>query len=460
MSARIPVAPNSSTAREGSVLAQVGPTEDGNARLLVEEHGHEIRYCRERGQWLAWDGTRWLWDAEDRVTEMWRVWARKLTYFSPEERAHRKSSLTQRGVAATVRLARSDARVVVKLDDLDSRAFELNTPGGIVDLRQGGVHASDPAALHTHMTAVTPSVAEPKLWLNFLTQTFAGDEQLTRYVQQLLGVSLIGNQLEQVMPFCYGEGANGKSTLLKTVQRILGTYAQTASDGLLTSSTQHPTEVARLRGARFVVASELEDGQKLAEAKVKRLTGGDVQTARFMGRDFVDFLPTHTLWLQANSQPSVAVGGVAIWRRIRVVPFTHEVPEDDREAGLDLKLFESEGPAILGWMVRGAVDYQAHGLVVPESVQIATAVYEQEQDSVARFVDENCIIVPSGSVTIKFLFGKYRDYCADLGETPASNKAFSQRLYKLPGVTGRKISGVRHYDGITDRPIHSVFQDG
>src|SRR5690606_25131265 len=164
-----------------------------------------------------------------------------------------------------------------------------------------------------------------------------GDPELTTYVQRMLGLSLIGQVTEQILPFAYGSGANGKSTLLNAIVRLIGVgdqgYAITAPAELLTASREnaHPTEIARLSGARLVVTSEVEDGHRFAEAKVKQLTGSDVLAGRFMARDFFSFVPTHTLWLLANHQPSVRAGGPAFWRRMALLPFLHTVPPERRD---------------------------------------------------------------------------------------------------------------------------------
>ncbi len=433
-------------------------TDDGNARRLLDAHGHELRYVPQRGQWLAWNGARWRWDSLGVVHEHARALANALPVDSAEDRRHRAWSLSARGLAAMVKVAQTDPKVAVSAADLDNRAWELNTPAGVVDLRTGQLRGPDPDALHTRSTTVAPDFdAVPTRWLRFLADTFAGDEAMTIYLQRLLGVALVGQVLEQVLPFAFGEGANGKTTLLGTVLRLLGLsdagYALTAPADILLASNQsrHTTELARLSGARLVVTSELEDGQRFAEAKVKMLTGGDPITARFMRQDDFTFRPTHSLWLLANHAPEVRAGGTAFWRRIKQIAFLHVVPPERRDPHLEDRLVEHDGPAILAWLLRGCADYVTSGLAEPENVRVATAAYQRDQDTVARFVDEACKVgdpaAPHLRIKVAELRAAYETWCRVEGETPVSAKALTVTLRRY-GVRSDRDMSTRWYLGI------------
>lgn len=434
-------------------------TDDGNALRLVDQHAEQLRYVPQRGQWLAWDGHRWRWDDHGQVYEHTRALARNLPNTAREEQRHRAWSLSARGISAAIRTAQTDPRVVTSIADLDRRPYELNTPAGVADLRTGTLRQPDPAALHTRSTDVAPDLEQPpERWLTFLADTFAGDPALTLYVQRLLGVSLLGTVLEQLLPFAFGEGANGKTTLLGAVMRVIGLgdtgYALTAPADLLlaTQNSGHPTELARLAGARLVVTSELEEGQRFAEAKVKQLTGRDPVTARFMRQDFFTFTPTHSLWLLANHAPAVRAGGPAFWRRLRLLPFLHVVPPEQRDPHLEDQLVDKEGPQILGWLIQGAADYLTHGLAEPNSVRTATSTYERDQDTVGRFVEEACQIGPAGQqgmrVKVAELRAAYETWCRIEGETPVSAKAFTLTLCSRFQVQRDRDMSVRWYDGI------------
>ncbi|MGI5443362.1 phage/plasmid primase, P4 family [Streptomyces shenzhenensis] len=433
-------------------------TDDGNALRLVDRHTHEIRYCPSRG-WLLWDGHRWAWDESGHVSELARDIARSL----PEgegDLQHKARSLSARGLESMVKVARTDPRIVAPVATLDAHPWQLNTPAGVVDLRTGQISAPDPAALHTRSTSVAPDAeADAPRFRTFLGDTFGNDPDLITYVQRLFGVSLIGTVLEQLLPFAFGEGANGKSTLADTVMRLVGIgetgYAISAPSEMLlaSSANSHPTEIARLAGARLVVASELDDGQRFAEARIKMLTGRDIITGRFMRQDFFSFAPTHTLWLLGNHRPAVRTGGPAFWRRLRLVPFLHTVPEHLRDTGLEEYLVDREGPAILAWLIRGAADYARHSLTTPAAVQQATEEYQGEQDTIARFIADMCVIGVPGAAGMQTpsgaLRGTYEAWCQQEGEEAVSAKKFAAQLQKPPyNVRSDRNSRFRFFDGI------------
>jgi putative DNA primase/helicase len=443
------------------------PTDDGNALRLVDTHGEHVRYCPEAGSWLRWDGHRWAWDVAGHVHELARGVARDLPRGDKAEAGFALRSMSNNGLKGMVNVARTDPRIVVSPDMLDGRPYELNTPGGVIDLHTGQLRSPDPVALHTRSTPIEPDFDAPATrWERFLADTFAGDPTLTTYIQRLLGLSLIGEHLEQLLPFGWGSGANGKSTLLNVVQGVVGSgqegYSIPAPAELLlaTHNRSHPTELARLSGARLVVASELEDGERFAESRIKMLTGGEHIAARFMGKDFFSFKPTHTIWLLANDQPAVRAGGPAFWRRLRLLPFVHVVPPEERIAGLDHQLVDEEGPAILAWLIRGAADYLAHGLAEPASVRAATNAYERDQDTVARFVEDCCELGPAGAqhmqVRVSELRASYETWCRVEGETPVSAKALTTALTGRFGVVSTRSTSARFYSGIRLTDVSSA----
>jgi P4 family phage/plasmid primase-like protien len=323
-------------------------TDDSNALGLVEAYGERIRYCTDKGRWLAWDGTRWEWQASTggAAREYAKTWARDLPDGEKHESAWKKRSLSSAGTTAMLVQAATDPRLTVTMNDLDAHPWELNTPAGIVDLRTGELCPSDPAKLHTRVTGCAPDLdADPTTWARFLTDTF-NDETLIAYLRRLVGYSAVGVVGPHVLPFCHGSGGNGKGVFLEVLVKALGDYATTAPSGFLMASAHvsHETEIARLAGARMVLCSEVNEDDRFDEAKVKQLTGGDTLTARFMRQDHFTFAATHQLWLMGNHKPAVRSGGRSFWRRLRLVPFEHEVPEDKVVDDLQGILFRDHGP--------------------------------------------------------------------------------------------------------------------
>ncbi|MBG0567553.1 phage/plasmid primase, P4 family [Actinoplanes aureus] len=437
-------------------VAAWGPTEDGLARALVAHHGHELRYCPQRGKWLLWVGHRWAWDDAEQHREFVRALARELPSTGPWRR-FRAQALSAGGVSGVIRLARSDPAITVGIDRLDARPYELNTPGGVVDLRTAAQGPSDPALLHTRCTTAVPDFdRRSEAFDRFLADTFGEDEELAGYVQRLLGVSAIGIVLEQLLPFAVGPGANGKSTLLEAVMHALGRddggYAAAASAEMLMvrKHAEHPAELAQLAGARLVVCAELDEGQRFAEARVKQLTGRDSINARFMRRDPFTFSPSHTLWLLANHLPAARAGGPAFWRRIRVLPFNRVVPAERQIKRLG-EILAEDGPAVLAWVLDGAAAYHAAGLREPASVTAATAAYARDQDTVGRFVEEMCRHGQDAAtlrVVTTVLRDAYEQWCEQAGERPVSAKRLTQELRRFGVADARGSKGRRYYEGI------------
>lgn len=445
-------------------------TDDGNALRYIDTHHPHIRYCPQTGMWLTWNGHRWQWDQQGHTAELARDLARNLPTTTDPERKHRTRSLSRNAINNTLSLAKTDPRTIANLSDLDARPYELNTPGGVIDLRTGTLTTPDPTALHTRTTTITPDPNHPTpRWHNFIADTFAGDPDLTAYIQRLLGVSLVGTVLEQILPFAYGAGANGKSVLFETIQEIVGLapdgYATTIPADMLTTTrnNDHPATIAQLSGVRLAIGGELEQGTRFAEAKVKMLTGGDPINARFMGKNPFTFIPTHSLWLHANHQPEVKTGGPAFWRRLRQLPFTNTVPEEKRIKNLKEQLIEHEAPGILAWIIQGAHDYFAHGLTEPAAVTAATDAYQHETDTIGQFVEERCTTGNPNAqhlhVRTSTLREAYETWCRTEGYEPVTARALTQTLRARWGIQASRSSSARFYDGIRLNDIEEVSSE-
>ncbi|MET8381602.1 phage/plasmid primase, P4 family [Streptosporangium canum] len=432
-------------------------SDDRNALDLVDRFGDRIRYCADRGRWLAWDGARWQWCEAGGgiVREYTKRIARGLPSDDKADARYKQRSLTAVGLNGALSFAQTDARVIVSFDDLDAQPWELNTPSGIVDLRTGQIGPADASRLHTRVTLCAPDFnADPARWNEFLADTFGDDRELVNYLQRLVGYSATGYIGPHVLPFPFGSGGNGKGVFLESLMGVLGDYATSAPAGFLavTPYPAHETELARLAGARMVICSETNEGVQFDEAKVKKLTGGDSITAKFMRQDHFTFKPTHHLWLMANHKPAVRSGGDSFWRRIRLIPFERQVPKERRIDDLQGILSRDHGPALMAWIARGAAEFAQHGLMEPDSVKAATDEYEKDQDSIARFIEECCRIGGGTNVCHKVTLVReaYERWCFVEGETPVSAKKLTQELSRRYGVESTKGGrGARAYTNIT-----------
>lgn len=435
--------------------ATLDRSDDGNALALVDTFGERIRYCHDRGKWLAWDGQRWQWC--ERGGGVIREYAKRIARALPEDDkaavTHKRRSLGAIGTTAMLTQAATDNRISVSLSELDAHPWDLNTPAGIVDLRTGLVSPPDPARLHTRMTTCTPSPeADPTRWETFLHDTFGDDNDLIGFLRRVVGYSSIGAVGTHVLPFCHGSGGNGKGVFLEAIGKVLGDYATTAPSGFLMKQAyaKHETEIARLAGARMVLCSEVNEDDDFDEAKVKQLTGGDTLTARFMQQDHFTFTPTHQLWLMGNHKPSVRSGGDSFWRRVRLIEFRHTVPASKMIDDLQGILASDHGAALLHWIVTGAAEYHRSGLLAPKTVLAATADYAHDQDTVTRFLEEGCRRGGGEHVQVKVtrVRESYEQWCREAGEQPVTAKAFGMALQKRGICATKGSQGQRFYRGL------------
>jgi P4 family phage/plasmid primase-like protien len=429
-------------------------TDDGNARLLVAEYAGTMRYVPDAGKWVTWEGTRWAWHPDDGpAIEAARDVIRRIPTDNPALKAWRLKSMRARAIADAVRLSRAAPAMRIAAAEFDRHPWQLNTPGGVVDLRTGDMAAPTAALFHSKQTTVTPDATmKTPLWDQFLATTFQSNARIERYVQRLAGVTFIGEVLEHVLPFLHGPGGNGKTVFAEVLSTIAGDYATEAPQGFLVAGREkHETELANLQGRRMVVGSEVNENTRFDEAKVKLLSGGDKITARFMRQDFFTFVPSHTFWLLGNSQPKVETGGDSFFRRIRLIPFTHTVPEADRIENLQQRLVDEEGPGILAWIIRGAVDYAAAGLDTPTEVLAATDTYRAEEDHLGRFIEDRCSTGGGDNARVEMaeLRKAYDAWCREQREDALTAQSFGRQLRQRFDIGTAKSHGRRFYTNVT-----------
>lgn len=435
-------------------------TDLGNAERLADRHGHELRYGHETGQWLVWSGKRWEIDQKGTVMAKAALTARSIYQEAAKcpdpDRARlvgqwAGKSESRHRLEAMIALAKSQRAIAIKSEQLDSEYWLFNVLNGTIDLRTGQLRPHDPADLITKIanTDFRPGAPCPR-WHAFLDRVFNCDLALIQFVQRWCGMSLTGDIREQLLVIFYGQGNNGKNVLLDTVCGIMGDYASTAPPELLTVSKQreHPTEIADLWGRRLVIASETEEGASLRLQLIKRLTGDARLKGRFMRQDFFEFPRTHKLILVTNNRPKVSENTEAAWRRIRLIPFNVVVPPEERDPTLIDKL-RVEWPGILAWMVQGCLDWQREGLGQPSAVSEATASYRQEEDILAEFLADYCVMSPNSLVSRIGIHRAYQIWTQGTAERQILDRTrLYERLRRLDGVVdayvmaeGRSVRG-------------------
>lgn len=433
-------------------VVQMGAlTDQSNADLMTQRHKDQLRWAPSMNSWLRWAGHRWVLCEDDGEALTAAVeTVRSIQPANDEQRKHKIRSLSRRGIEAAAQLSRRHPDIRVTADQLDSDPYLLNTPTGLVDLRTGRLlRPTTPDDLITKATAAAyqPGVDAPR-WRQFLIETFSHDTTLADYVQRLAGYSAVGVVTEHILPFLHGPGGNGKSVLLDVIIGVLGDYATTAPQGfLLAGGRDDESATARLKGCRLVVASEVSQSARFDEAKVKLLTGGDKLTARHLFAKHMTFTPSHTLWLMGNHQPRVDAGGESFWRRLRLIPFAHTVPREQRQPGLAAHILATESAGVLNWIIEGARLALTDGIHDPAGVVAATQLYALEEDSLARFMVDRCVVGGGEHVRVDtaVMRAAYESWCAGEGEKPVSPQTFGRELRTRWGVDSMRSNGRRFY---------------
>jgi putative DNA primase/helicase len=422
-------------------------TELGNAVRLVEKHGADLRYCAERGEWLVWDGRRWAPDATeearrravDAASDIFDAARRAAVAGDARAKAlgqHAVRSQSRKYIDDTANLART--LVPARAADFDADPMVLNVANGTLDLRSGTLR---PHRREDRLTKLAPVAFDPEarsdLLDRFLDEATGGDQEFLAFLRRLAGYTLTGSTAEECFAFVHGPPGSCKSTLLEGLKATMGDYATTASfetflkrgPGGAGSASE---DIARLAGARLVVAIETDRDRKWAEGLVNQLTGGDKVAARHLYRATFEYHPQLKLWLAANHAPRVTADKMdGIWRRLHRLPFNRKIPADKRDPKVKATLTDPavSGSAWLAWAFRGCLDWQREGLRVPQCVRDATEAYRQENDPLAEFFAARCTFAAGARVANKVLREAYEAWHREHGSgDPVSPREFARLL--------------------------------
>ena len=409
----------------------------GNAYRIQRHFSETLIYAPGMG-WLVWDGVRWHPSnlaAQKMIYDLGRIIREEAAATEDRDRAddlwkHAHRSENAGKIEAALKLAapllQRDA------DSFDADPYMIGCNNGAVDLRTGKIVPPNPDLLITKTTGhnYDPAAGCPA-WMAFLQRIFRRQPEMVPFMQQLAGYWLTGLTDPPYLAVLYGGGENGKTSLVETLQHVIGEYAESASRGLLMhkgAKTNSETELAKLQGKRFVTTAETNEGGRLDEELVKAATGGDqIAARRLYGHPFT-FSPTHKLALTTNHKPIVRGTDNGIWRRLLLIPFEESIPKHEQDPKLRNKL-RAEAPGILAWAVAGARKFLADGkLKLPQVILDATKEYRAESDVLGMFVEEMCVVDKKQNVLSAALYMSYQGWAESNGEHVLSSHALASRL--------------------------------
>ncbi|MGC2457661.1 MAG: phage/plasmid primase, P4 family [Gallionellaceae bacterium] len=434
-----------------------------NGRIFASVWRGQLLFVHETGDVLTFAQQGWISAppgeadraAKDVLAKL-RDKAAELYKTAPEDpktkriMAHVERTSKAPNLRAMIEMSKSEPGMTRSLNEFDADPMLLGVANGVLDLRTGALLPVSPDLLVSMRCPVDyDSEAKCPLFLNYLGVTHP-DGEMRKFLQRMMGYCLTGITQEQKFAFLYGLGANGKSVFVELIAWILGDYARKIATEMLMHHQRSPQgpspDIVALKGRRFVYASETEEGRRLAESRVKDMTGGDTLTGRVpYGKADITFQPTHKLVIVGNHRPEITDTSFGMWRRVLLVPFDVTIAEADRDQQL-LEKLKSEGPGILNWMLDGLRQWQRHGLMVPKKIEGATAAYRDEMDIIGDWINEHCESGAGCTVYKRDAYRAYHTWALSNGHHPLAQNRLTRRLnergYKVQ-ADKRTIGGLK-----------------
>jgi putative DNA primase/helicase len=452
----------------------LGANELGDGTLYATVHRDVFIYCKNSQEWYEWAGHYWTRDNMNRsmpaVESVVKLYLDEYKRISNEiadlaasnsgdEEIKRKRGQQAQLLKRTNQL-RGDRRRVACLkfahtidkplaitgEEFDVKPMLFPCANGVIDLETGTLIPGCPGD-YLSLSSPVPflGINEPAmLWEQSLNEIFNGNNDLIAYLQRLFGYAMTGLVNEKVFPVMYGKtGWNGRSLIVETISHVMGDLAGSIPAEMLLSqrysrSASGPApDIMSLKGIRLAFASEIDEGQRFSASKIKWLTGKDELVGRHPHDKYqTRFQPTHKLFLMTNTQPQAPPNDKAFWWRLHLIPFNisfvNRDPQEssERRAILDLdQQILKEASGILAWLVRGCLLWQRHGLMPPREITEATEQYRRNEDMLADFIDECCIVEPGAKEKAAAMYARFVEwYHENIGKSEPSGTWFGKQL--------------------------------
>ncbi len=413
-------------------------SDTGNAECLAQLYGDDLRYCHTRKKWLMWDNSHWAID-EGGASHRNMIAVVRARYRACEQindlDQRKKAAAWCVGCESTAKLEaalRTAAKLVAfstTIERWDGDQMVAAAVGATLDLR-AGIHRS--VRREDYLTMQLGATYDPEAscprWIQFLDEVFEGNADVIGYIQRAIGYCLTGDTREQKLFLCHGKGANGKSVFLEILTALFGDYAANASFETFDANRRNESsnDLAALRGKRLVTVIETEEGRRLAESRVKSVTGQDRITCRFLYGEYFTYQPTYKIWMAMNHLPQIRGTDKGIWRRVELIPFLADF--EGREDKTLASTLRSELDGILQWAIEGLRQWWQRGLDTPDMVKQATRKYREDSDLVGRWIADRCVVVSNVFLSSAAGWKNYESWCKEMGEEPKSQNMWSRRM--------------------------------
>jgi len=428
-------------------------TQDGNAQLFVNHYQDILKFNINSGKWLIWDDIHWKPEIAHEKPELYvfRKFIQKMIQELSNLESHEerdilnkwiKRSQTKHHMYDVLELASSYREIQISQHHLDANPLYLNCLNGTINLETNAIHNHSKDDYLTRYIPVEYHKDEDcPFFLEFLNTITNSNQDVITYLQTAIGYSLTGLHSEEVLFFLYGTGKNGKTTFMNVLATLLGIYQQRIGiNSILQSRNDRvKTEFAQLPGVRIVHTSEIPENRKLDESLVKDLTGGDPIRTRFLYKEWFEFKPVFKLWMFGNHKPIITGTDEGIWRRIKLIPFTIEIPEEKRLPRhiIEQKL-NDELSGILNWALEGCQYWLQHGLYEPVCIAEATKIYRNEMNIIATFIDENCQLDNTCGILCSELYDAYKVWSKQTNTFCYGKQLFNKKLLETESSLKKK----------------------
>lgn len=445
---KIPIENSNSTSHDINLDIEEGLSEYKFARMLASDINGKVIYVHDRKKFYIYDGIKYLQDKDKMIYRIAAEFVTKkvneaTTLSKTEEKNQINNFLRARAklfLDKSLALLSTFDKIAQTTVKLDSNLDLINTNNCIINLKTSESLGHDPIYLMTkRVNSDFIPEAKAEKWQKFISMIFNNDEELIEFVQKAIGYSLSGSTDEQCFFFLHGNGRNGKSTFLSALSNLFSTYSIQSDYQAFTAvknDNSASSDIARLAGSRFVVASESQQNVMLNQVILKSLTGGsDIITARHLYGEPFEYIPTFKIWFQGNHKPKIKDFDYGWQRRFKLIPFEYVFKDSEvRPQSEVLDEFKKESSGILNWALEGYKKWETSGLGMPEKIKNASMGYFYEQNEIAQFIDQNYTLndEKKGQILAKDIYASYKDFCSTNGIVkPLGKVLLNQRLEEL-----------------------------
>ena len=447
-------------------------SELGMAELFYEKYKDVVRYNKGT-DWLVWNGQVWEINelaAQNKYVEFLHKVKKEsldelnVAYGGAINNEAKVKEATKfinfvtsmesaNKISSVLKIARGFMEI--NISELDKNPFDLNTPEGIIDLRTSILSPHNPTNVCTKITSVSASSEGKELWEELLNTVTKGDEEYQKFLQVLCGATTIGRVFNEALVIAHGDGHNGKSTMFNVIFRVLGNYSgKIPAESLTTKAKNTKVDLAELFSKRFILASETEEGQRLSNQMLKQIASTDAITGEKKYHDPFVFEPTHTALLYTNFLPRLGSLDNGTKRRIIICPFNAKIKSPKKDFAD--QLYAKAGGYVLKWLIEGAKEFIANDYNLPpcKATSSAKEEYISENDWLASFIDDCCVIGDIEQQGAAELYKSYKQWCIDVGNYAKSSIDFSSAL-EVKGFKKKKTNKGWVYLGLSLSPTRT-----